>query len=205
MEPEKWVLKPKFPDQTVIIGHVISNTIRAHLKQLLVKNIDVFAWQPSDMVGVPREIAEHKLNTYRSIEPIVQKKRSMGPEKTKAMNDQVTELLNAGILRPIRYQTWVANPVMVGKATGGWRMCIDYKDLNKACPKDCYPLPEIDLKVDSLAPYRFKCFLDAYKGYHQIQMAKEDEDKTAFRTDMGTFCYTKMPFGLKNAGATYQV
>src|ERR1044071_8701446 len=166
--------------------------------------MDVFVWQPADMVGVPREIAEHRLNVYRSVEPIVQKKRSMGPEKTKAMNKQVTELLNAGILRPIRYQTWVANPVMVAKANGGWRMYVDYKDINKACPKDCYPLPEIDLKVDSLAPYRFKCFLDAYKGYHQIQMAKEDEDKTAFRADMGTFCYTKMPFGLKNAGATYQ-
>ena len=93
---------------------------------------------------------------------------------------------------------------MVAKSNGAWRMYVDYKDLNKACPKDCYPLPEIDLKVDSLAPFRFKCFLDAYKGYHQVQMAKEDEDKTTFRTDMSIFCYTKMPFGLKNAGATYQ-
>ena len=120
------------------------------------------------------------------------------------MNEQVRELLDAGILRETRYQTWVANPVMVAKSNGAWRMCVDFKDLNKACPKDCYPLPEIDLKVDSLAPFRFKCFLDAYKGYHQVQMTKEDEDKTAFRTDMGIFCYTKMPFGLKNAGATYQ-
>jgi hypothetical protein len=83
-------------------------------------------------------------------------------------------------------------------------MCIDFKDLNKACPKDCYPLPEIDSKVDSLAPYRLKCFLDAYKGYHQKQMAPEDEAKTTFITDEGVFCYTKMPFGLKHAGVTYQ-
>src|ERR1044071_7289277 len=83
-------------------------------------------------------------------------------------------------------------------------MCVDYKDLNKACPKDHYPLPEIDLKVDSLAPFKYKCFLNAYRGYHQIQMAYEDEDRTAFRTDRGVYCYTKMPFGLKNAGATYQ-
>ncbi|KAI3829139.1 hypothetical protein L1987_03255 [Smallanthus sonchifolius] len=83
-------------------------------------------------------------------------------------------------------------------------MCIDYKNLNSACPKDAYPLPEIDQKVDSLAPFRFKCFLDAYKGYHQIPMAEDGEEKTAFITDIGTFCYTKMPFGLKNAGATYQ-
>ncbi|GKC59830.1 reverse transcriptase domain-containing protein [Tanacetum coccineum] len=80
----------------------------------------------------------------------------------------------------------------------------DFKDLNKACPKDGYPLPEIDWKVESLCGFPFKCFLDAYKGYHQIQMAEEDEEKTAFITNQGIFCYTKMPFGLRNAGATYQ-
>ena len=152
------------------------------------------------MVGVPREIAEHKLSTYPDARHVVQKKRTMCQERTRAMNEQVMELLYAGIVRQCEYQRWIANPVMVLKASGAWRMCVDYKDLNKACPKDNYPLPEIDLKVDSLAPYRFKCFLDAYKGYHQIQMAAEDEDKTAFRTDMGAFCYTKMPFGLKNEG-----
>nr|GEY66748.1 reverse transcriptase domain-containing protein [Tanacetum cinerariifolium] len=78
------------------------------------------------------------------------------------------------------------------------------KDLNKACPQVCYPLPEIDWKVESICGYPFKCFLDAYKGYHQIQMAEQDEEKTAFHTSHGVFCYTKMPFGLKNAGATYQ-
>ncbi|GJU40211.1 reverse transcriptase domain-containing protein [Tanacetum coccineum] len=83
-------------------------------------------------------------------------------------------------------------------------MCVDFKDLNKACPKDGYPLPEIDWKVESLCGYPFKCFLDAYKGYHQIKMAEEDEEKTAFITSQGIFCYSKMPFGLKNAGATYQ-
>ncbi|GJV07194.1 reverse transcriptase domain-containing protein [Tanacetum coccineum] len=83
-------------------------------------------------------------------------------------------------------------------------MCVDFKDLNKACPKDGYLLLEIDWKVESLCGFPFKCFLDAYKGYHQIQMAKEDEEKTAFITNQGIFCYTKMPFGLRNAGATYQ-
>nr|GEW39098.1 reverse transcriptase domain-containing protein [Tanacetum cinerariifolium] len=85
-----------------------------------------------------------------------------------------------------------------------WRMCVDFTDLNKACPQDCYPLPEIDWKVESLYGYPFKCFLDTYKGYHQIQLAKPDEEKIAFHTGQGVYCYTKMPFGLKNAGATYQ-
>nr|GEX25657.1 reverse transcriptase domain-containing protein [Tanacetum cinerariifolium] len=79
----------------------------------------------------------------------------------------------------------------------------DFTDLNKACPQDCYPLPEIDWKVESLCGYPFKCFLDTYKGYHQIQLAESDEEKTAFHTGQGVYCYTKMPFGLKNAGATY--
>ncbi|GKE82407.1 reverse transcriptase domain-containing protein, partial [Tanacetum coccineum] len=83
-------------------------------------------------------------------------------------------------------------------------MCIDFKDLNKACPKDLYPLPEIDWKIESLMGFKYKCFLDAYKGYHQIHMAMKDEEKTAFHTDEGVFCYTKMPFGLKNAGAMSQ-
>ncbi|GJR36418.1 reverse transcriptase domain-containing protein [Tanacetum coccineum] len=83
-------------------------------------------------------------------------------------------------------------------------MCVDFKNLNKACPKGGYPLPEIDWKVESLCGFPFKCFLDAYKGYHQIQMAEEDEEKTTFITNQGIFCYIKMPFGLRNAGATYQ-
>nr|XP_027120710.1 uncharacterized protein LOC113737727 [Coffea arabica] len=93
---------------------------------------------------------------------------------------------------------------MVKKDTGGWRMCVDFTDLNKACPKDCYPLPRIDALVDSAMGYVVLCFLDAFKGYHQIGMSEEDQEKTAFYTDHGVYCYSTMPFGLKNAGATYQ-
>ncbi|GJX27179.1 reverse transcriptase domain-containing protein [Tanacetum coccineum] len=91
---------------------------------------------------------------------------------------------------------------MVKKNDGGWRMCVDFTDINKACPKDCYPLPEIDWKMESFAGFRLKCFLDAYKGYHQIQMMEGDEDKTAFFVGEGVFCYQKMPSGLKNVGET---
>ena len=87
---------------------------------------------------------------------------------------------------------------MVKKPDGSWRMCVDFKNLNAACPKDFYPLPNIDEKIDSVTAAQFKCFLDAYKGYHQIQMNPNDEEKTAFYTNQGTYCYTKMPFGLKN-------
>lgn len=83
-------------------------------------------------------------------------------------------------------------------------MCIDFKNLNSCCPNDYYPLLEIDWKIESVMGYKYNCFLDAYKGYHQVQMNREDEEKTSFYSEQGTYCYTKMPFGLKNAGATYQ-
>nr|GEW15757.1 reverse transcriptase domain-containing protein [Tanacetum cinerariifolium] len=107
-------------------------------------------------------------------------------------------------MREVCYRDWLSNPVMVKKHDGSWRMYVDFTYLNKACPQDCYPLSEIDWKVESLCGYPFKCFLDAYNGYHQIQLAEADEEKTASHTGQGVYCYTKMPFGLKNAGVTYQ-
>ncbi|MFS7999428.1 putative nucleotidyltransferase, Ribonuclease H [Helianthus anomalus] len=203
-EVEKWVLNSAYPEQSVTLGPTMSDLTRAALKKLLFENMDVFAWTPADMVGVPRHIAEHRLNVSEEAKLVVHAKRHLGDIKHDAMKEQVMELLNAGIIREVRYQTWVASPVMVQKPNGSWRMCVDYKDLNKACSRDCYALPDIDEKIDSLATFRWKCFLDCYKGYHQVQMAVQDEDKTAFRTPTRLYCYTKMSFGLKNAGATYQ-
>nr|GEZ59505.1 hypothetical protein [Tanacetum cinerariifolium] len=93
---------------------------------------------------------------------------------------------------------------MVKKHDVSCRMCVDFKDLNKSGPKEGYLLSKIDWKVESLCEFPFKCFLDAYKGYHQIKMTKEDEEKTALITSQGIFFYSKMPFGLRNAEATYQ-
>ena len=83
-------------------------------------------------------------------------------------------------------------------------MCVDFTNLNKACPQDPFPLPRIDQIVDSTAECDLLCFLDAFSGYHQIKMAVEDVEKTAFLTPCGVYCYTCMPFGLRNAGATFQ-
>ncbi|GKF32374.1 hypothetical protein Tco_0102172 [Tanacetum coccineum] len=96
----------------------------------------------------------------------------MAPERAASALKEVEELRKAGILKETRYQTWVANTVMVKKTDEAWRMCVDFTNINKACPKDCYSLPEIDWKVDSLSEFNLKCFLDAYKGYHKIQMAR---------------------------------
>nr|GEZ36536.1 reverse transcriptase domain-containing protein [Tanacetum cinerariifolium] len=197
-------LHPNFLDQEVVVGGSLSDRGRTELCSLLKKNLDIFAWQPSDMTGVPWSVAEHRLNIREGCPLVRQKKMSQAPERTKAIQEEVQKLVEARIMREIYYHDWLSNPVMVKKHDGSWRMCIDFTDLNKACPQDCYPLPEIDWKVESLCEYPFKCFLDAYKGYHQIQLAAADEEKTAFIIGQGVYCYTKMPFGLKNAGVTYQ-
>jgi len=102
------------------------------------------------------------------------------------------------------FPEWLANIVLVKKANGKWRMCVDFTDLNKACPKDSYPLPNIDALVDSASGCKMLSFLDAFSGYNQIKMHPRDERKTAFMTETSSYCYKVMPFGLKNAGATYQ-
>ena len=118
------------------------------------------------MTGVPRSITEHKLNIRQGYSPVRQKKCGQAPERAKAILEEVHKLVDAGIMREVYYHDWLSNPVMVKNSDGSWRMCVDFTDLNKACPQDCYPLPEIDWKVESLCGYSFKCFLDAYKGYH---------------------------------------
>jgi hypothetical protein len=105
---------------------------------------------------------------------------------------------------PVDYLSWLANPVLVEKPDVSWRMCIDYTSLNKACPKDEYPLPRICQIVDSTTSYELLSFMDAYLGYLHISLAIDDEEKTMFITQFRIFCYTKMVFGLKNGGAIYQ-
>ncbi|GJR30381.1 reverse transcriptase domain-containing protein [Tanacetum coccineum] len=162
-----------------MIGSDLTEKARVKLCNLLQRSLDIFAWTPADMTGVPRHIAEHRLNVREGCQPVRQKKRGQAAERNIAINDEVSKLVAAGIMREVHYHDWLSNPVMVKKSDNSWRMCVDFKDLNKACPKDGYPLPEIDWKVESLCGFPFKCFLDAYKGYHQIQMAEEDEEKTA--------------------------
>nr|AAU10764.1 putative polyprotein [Oryza sativa Japonica Group] len=174
------------------------------LVSFLRANTDVFAWRPADMPGVPREVIEHRLAVRPGARPVRQKVRRQAPERQAFIREEVARLLEAGFIREVIHPEWLANPVVVPKANGKLRMCIDYTDLNKACPKDPYPLPRIDQIVDSTAGCDLLCFLDAYSGYHQIRMAREDEEKTAFITPIGTYCYTTMPFGLKNAGPTFQ-
>ena len=113
-------------------------------------------------------------------------------------------LLRVGFIREVKYPKWLANVVVVPKKGGKWRVCVDYTDLNEACLKDSFPLPRIDQIIDASAGHGMLSFLDAFSGYHQIPMHLFDEEKTAFITPHGLYCYNVMSFGLKNVGATYQ-
>ncbi|XP_071909636.1 uncharacterized protein [Coffea arabica] len=203
-EVELVVLDEVNSDQVVQVGVGLPSPLKEEMISLIKDHRDIFAWSADEVVGVPPELMTHQLNVNPQARPVRQKRRHFGPERSKAISDEVDKLLPAKMIHEIQYPTWLSNPVMVKKDTGGWRMCVDFTDLNKACPKDCYPLPRIDALVDSAMGYEVLCFLNAFKGYHQIGMNEEDQEKTAFYTDQGTYCYTTMPFGLKNAGATYQ-
>ncbi|CAL9004514.1 unnamed protein product, partial [Prunus brigantina] len=130
------------------------------------------------------------------------KRRAYDPERYEAMRAEVDKLSTIGFIKEVDYPTWLANVVMVRKGTKGWRMCVDYTNLNRACPKDSFPLPRIDQLVDATAGHALLSFMDAYSRYNQIFMHPEDQAHTSFITDRGLYCYKVMPFGLKNAGAT---
>ncbi|XP_075494699.1 uncharacterized protein LOC142532266 [Primulina tabacum] len=193
------------PDKkTLRIAPDLDPEVREKLITCLQSNLNRFSWSAQELTGTSLDVAEHRLNILPNFRPVKQKKRHFGPEKDIVIKKEVGELLSAGHIREVQFPTWLSNVVLVPKSSGKWRMCVDFRDLNKACPKDCYPLPRIDQLVDSTAGHQYLCMLDAYQGYHQIPLAVEDQDKVSFITSEGTFCYVVMPFELKNAGATYQ-
>ncbi|KAL0322537.1 UNVERIFIED_CONTAM: Transposon Ty3-G Gag-Pol polyprotein [Sesamum angustifolium] len=186
------------------IGTILDLQLEKILIAFLQENINVFAWDAADMCGIDPKIMVHRLNVNPKIRPVKQKKRAFGNERIKAIKEEVEKLLRIDYIRPVQYPEWLANVVLVPKPNGTWRMCIDFTDLNKAYPKDSFPLPCIDALIDSTSGCELMSFLDAFQGYNQIRLAHDDQEKTSFVTDQGIFCYNVMPFGLKNAGATYQ-
>ena len=150
------------------------------------------------------KVIEHKLNVNPEKKPVQQKRRAFAPERNQAITNEVNKLLVVGFICEVNYPEWLANIVLVKKENGKWRMCVDFTDLNKACPKDSFPLPRIDQLVDSTTGHKLLTFMDTFSGYNQIKMVEEDQDKTAFITSQGLHYYKVMPFGLKNVKATYQ-
>ncbi|GMP79097.1 hypothetical protein CsSME_00034767 [Camellia sinensis var. sinensis] len=187
-----------------LLGSGLAEEEKKKLEAFLRANIEVFAWTAYEMPSIDLKVTCHKLNVDRSAKPIIQRARRPTLAHVEAVEKEVDRLLEARAIREVHYPTWLSNTVVVKKKNGKWRVCIDFTSLNKACPKDSFPLPKIDQLVDTTSGYGRMNFLDAYRGYHQIAMEPADEEKTAFITPKGLYCYRVMPFGLKNASATYQ-
>ena len=136
--------------------------------------------------------------------PVKQKLRRMRTEWLLKIKKEVTKQLKVGFIKPVHQVEWIANVVPVPKNDGKVRMCVDFRDLNKACPKNDFPLPHIDVLVDNTEGSALMSFMDGFLGYNQIKMAPKDMTKTTFTTEWGIYYYTVIPLDLKNAGATYQ-
>ena len=187
-----------------LLGASLPPEQRDGLITLLLEYIDVFAWSPYEAPGVDPAFACHNLNVDLLSRPVVQKGQRLSPLHKEAIRKEVNRLIKVGAIKEILYPTWLSNTVVVKKKNGKWRVYIDFTDLNKAYPKDPFPLPKIDQLVDATSGHQRMSFLDVFQRYHQIALNPTDQEKTAFITPRGIFCYKVMPFGLKNAGATYQ-
>jgi hypothetical protein len=172
--------------------------------ELLIEYKDVFAWTYKEMPGLDPRVAVHRLAIKQEARPVKQAQRRFRPELLPQIEAKVNKLEQAGFIREVQFPKWIANIVLVKKKNGQIRVCVDFRDLNKACPKDDFPLPNTELMVDLTIGHKALSFMDGSSGYNQIRMAPEDEELTAFRTPKGIYCYKVMPFGLKNAGAIYQ-
>ncbi|XP_072074088.1 uncharacterized protein [Arachis hypogaea] len=162
-------------DKFTYVSSTLSSEDKSSFRAFLQQNADLFAWTPADMPGIDPSIISHKLTLDPSVRPIAQKKINLGHDRKQASLEETKKLINAGFIREIRFTIWLANIVMVKKHN-----------------------------VDNASGFEKLNFMDAYFGYNQIQMHPSDQNKTAFITEYGNYCYKVMPFDLKNACATYQ-
>jgi hypothetical protein len=167
-QPKSMLLCEDIAEQKVLFGSQLSEEQEKALLKFLFNNKDVFAWSANDLYGVIRDVIEHSLNVDPTVKPRKKKLRKMSDDKAKGVRNEVKRLLSAGVIREVTYPEWLANTVMVKKANGKWRMCIDFTDLNKVCPKDEFPLPRIDSLVDATVTSELMSLLDYYSSYHQI-------------------------------------
>jgi len=186
------------------LGGSVEGSFEKALREVLSRNMSAFAWSAADMPGIDPDFLSHRLMIDPQARPVAQRRRKYNEEKKLAIQEETNKLVEADHIREIQYPTWLSNVVMVKKANGKWRMCMDFTDLNNACPKDSYPLSNTDVLVDNASGHGYISFMNAFSGYNQIRMHPSDEDKTAFMAETTNYCYKLMPFDLKNAGATYK-
>ncbi|XP_070040077.1 uncharacterized protein [Nicotiana tomentosiformis] len=180
-------------DQDNIGETKISVHLEPQIKEEIIKALfeyrDVFARSYDDMPGLSTDLVVHKFPTDPAFPPVKQKLRKFKTDISVKIKEEITKQLDAKVIRVTRYPTWLANVVPVPQNDGKTRVCVDYRDLNKASPKDNFPLPNIHILIDNCAKHNIGSFMDCYAGYHQILMDKEDAEKTVFITPWGTYCY----------------
>nr|XP_017250520.1 PREDICTED: uncharacterized protein LOC108221132 [Daucus carota subsp. sativus] len=168
VETESVLIEKDNPTRKVKIGKGLDTVFKEELIQLLRSYADVFAWSPDDMPGLDESLAMHSLDVDPKKKPVKQKRRNFAPERQKAIDEEVGKLMKADIICEIKYPEWLANVVMVKKANGKWRMCVDYTDLNAACPKDPYPLPSIDQLIDATSGHLMNAGSTYQKAMNEI-------------------------------------
>jgi hypothetical protein len=172
--------------------------------KLLREFVDVFAWTYEDLKTYDTSVIKHKIPLKEEVRPFKQKLRQINPTLLHVMEREVKKLLDAQIIVPLRYLDWVANLVPVRKKSREIRLCVDFRNLNRSSRKDNYPLPNMEHILQKVTGASGISMIDGFSGYNQISVMPEDREKTTFTTPWGTFMYAKMPFGLMNAGATFQ-
>jgi hypothetical protein len=193
-------------EQPRILQLVASLTPEEVLKftEFLKENQINFAWSSTNMPGLDPNLIMHHLSINTGVRLVKQKLKKMHPHFALLVKEELKKLLDVGFIRSIDYAEWISNIVPISKLDGHIRICIDFKDLNKACTKDDFPLPRIDTIVDLTAGHAMYSLMDGFSGYNQIKIKPEDQDKTAFTCPWEIYCWNVMPFGLNNVGATYQ-
>jgi hypothetical protein len=188
------------------VNKTLETDPRNEMIGLLKEYSDCFAWNYTEMPGLSRKTVEHRLPIKSGFRPFKQKARTFRPDLIPRIKDEIHRLLEANFIRPCRYAEWVSNIVPVEKESGKLRVCIDFRNLNRATPKDEYPMPIADVLINNASRNRIISFLDGNAGYNQIFMAEEDASKIAFICPdfICLFEWFVMTFDLKNAGATYQ-
>ena len=162
------------PERFFHVGAQLLLQKKEQLVELLRRNVDVFAWDAYEALGLDPKFICHHWNVNPSVIPKRQPPRRPSKEHVEAVKSEVTKLKQAGAIKEVFYPQWLVNTVVVKKKTGKWRVCVDYTNLNRACPKDPFPMPRINQLVDATVGHPRMSFLDAFQGYHQIPLATDD-------------------------------
>ncbi|XP_072076552.1 uncharacterized protein [Arachis hypogaea] len=136
------------------VNRNLPHDLKEPLMEMIRANGDLFSWTAADMPGIDPQLMSHRLAVRAGAKAVAQRRRKMSQERAEEVARQTASLLEAGFIQELDYLTWLSNVVLVRKHNGKWRMCVDYSDLNKACPKDSYPFPNIDALVDAATRYR---------------------------------------------------